>query len=65
MSASAGAGALEATLVGRDYEFLIDEPHRWSSWAAPKTATGIFDHDNALTGDDLIDYVNTDLFPYL
>ena len=27
--------------------------------------TARFDHDKALTGDDLIDYVNRDLFPYL
>src|SRR5262245_11599227 len=57
--------ALEAELVGKPYEFLIDEPHRWSSWAAPKTEDGEFDHDHALTGDDLIEFVNGDLFPYL
>ncbi|MBL6459519.1 hypothetical protein JMJ55_29860 [Belnapia sp. T6] len=33
--------------------------------AAPKTATGSFDHDNALTGDDLIEFVDRKLFPYL
>ncbi len=57
--------AMEAELVGKPYEFIIDEKHRWSSWAAPKKADGSFDHDNALTGDDLIDYVNRELFPYL
>jgi type I restriction enzyme M protein len=57
--------ALEAELVGKSYDFIIDEPHRWSSWAAPKKDDGSFDHDTALTGDDLIDYVNRDLFPYL
>jgi len=57
--------AMEAELVSKPYEFLIDEPHRWSSWAAPKKADGTFDHDRALTGDDLIDFVNNDLFPYL
>ncbi|MFH1690569.1 MAG: N-6 DNA methylase [Candidatus Eisenbacteria bacterium] len=57
--------AMEAELVGKPYEFLIDEPHRWSSWAAPKQPDGSFDHDSALTGDDLIDFVNRDLFPYL
>ncbi|MCP5316228.1 MAG: N-6 DNA methylase [Chromatiaceae bacterium] len=57
--------AMEAELVGKDYAFIIDAPHRWSSWAAPKKADGSFDHDKALTGDDLIDYVNRDLFPYL
>ena len=57
--------ALEAELVGKPYEFIIDEAHRWSSWAAPKKADGKLDLDNALTGDDLIDYVNGELFPYL
>ncbi len=57
--------ALEAELVGKPYEFLIDEPHRWASWAAPKRPDGTFDHDSALTGEDLIEFVNDDLFPYL
>ena len=57
--------AMEAELVGKDYEFLIDEPHRWKSWAAPKKSDGSFDHDSALVGDDLIEFVNNDLFPYL
>ena len=57
--------ALEAELVNKPYQFLIDEPHRWSSWAAPKKPDGSFDHDSALTGDDLIEFVNNDLFPYL
>lgn len=57
--------AMEAELVGKSYDFIIDESHRWSRWAAPKKDDGSFDHDNALTGDDLIEYVNRDLFPYL
>ena len=57
--------ALLAELVGKPYEFIIDEAHRWSSWAAPKKADGTLDHDNALIGDDLIEYVNRKLFPYL
>jgi type I restriction enzyme M protein len=57
--------AMEAELVGKAYEFLVDKPHRWTSWAAPKKPDGSFDHDGALTGDDLIDYVNNELFPYL
>ncbi|WP_421910728.1 N-6 DNA methylase [Marinobacter sp.] len=55
----------EAQLRGQPYQFIIDTDHRWSKWAAPKTADGQFDHDNALTGDDLIQYVNFELFPYL
>ena len=48
--------AMEAELVGKSYKFLIDEAHRWSSWAAPKDDEGEFDHDSALTGDDLIEF---------
>ena len=47
----------EAGLKGDAYEPIIDEVHRWGVWAAPKTADGAFDHDKALTGPDLIDYV--------
>lgn len=57
--------AMAAELKGKSYEFIIDKKHRWAKWAAPKKADGSFDHDNALTGDDLIKYVNDDLFPYL
>ncbi|NDJ16422.1 type I restriction-modification system subunit M [Myxacorys almedinensis] len=57
--------ALEAELVGKPHTFILDEKYRWSVWAAPKTAEGKLDHDNALIGDDLIDYVNRELFPYL
>jgi type I restriction enzyme M protein len=56
---------LEAELAGKPSSFIIDDAHRWPRWAAPKKANGSFDHDNALTGDDLIDYVNRQLFPYL
>lgn len=57
--------AMEAELLGKPYSFLIDEAHRWGTWAAPKNADGEFDHDKAVTGDDLIAYVDNDLFPYL
>ena len=59
------ARAMEAELKGQTYRYLIDVPHRWSTWAAPKNDAGELDHDQALTGDDLIDFVNDDLFPYL
>ena len=55
----------QAELEDRDYEYIIDAQYRWSSWAAPKKADGTFDHDNALIGDDLIEFVDQQLFPYL
>tara|TARA_Y100001970_G_scaffold236973_1_gene297100 strand:- start:187 stop:777 length:591 start_codon:yes stop_codon:yes gene_type:complete len=57
--------ALEAELMGLEYSHIIDKEHRWSTWAAPKDENGDFDHNNALTGSDLIDYVDQELFPYL
>jgi type I restriction enzyme M protein len=57
--------AMEAELEGKAYPFIIDQTYRWPTWAAPKTADGKFDHNNALTGDDLKDFVNLKLFPYL
>ncbi|WP_332660867.1 class I SAM-dependent DNA methyltransferase [Brevundimonas sp.] len=55
----------EAELRNQAYVPIIDNEHRWGMWAAPKTASGAFDHDRALTGDDLIAYVNRELWPYL
>lgn len=55
----------EAELMAEDYQYIIDEKYRWCSWAAPKTANGEFDHDHALTGSDLMDFVDGELFPYL
>jgi type I restriction enzyme M protein len=55
----------EAELEGKTYSFILEPTSRWESWAAPKTATGKIDHNAALTGDDLRDFVNAKLFPYL
>jgi type I restriction-modification system DNA methylase subunit len=55
----------EAALNGKKYTFLLDKPYRWETWAAPKGKDGQFDHNAALTGDDLRDFVNQKLFPYL
>jgi type I restriction enzyme M protein len=57
--------AMGAELEGKPYSFIIDDSYQWSQWAAPKKADGCFDHDNALTGDDLIHFVDSQLFPYL
>lgn len=57
--------AMRAELEGKSYKYIFDTKHRWSAWAAPKKANGSFDHDKAMTGDDLIVYVNDELFPYL
>ena len=55
----------EAKLEGKRYSFILEKPYRWESWAAPKNKDGTLDHNTALTGDDLRDFVNQKLFPYL
>jgi type I restriction enzyme M protein len=53
-----------AELSGKTYERIIETKYQWTIWAAPKLSNGSIDH-NALTGDDLLDFVNNELFPYL
>jgi type I restriction enzyme M protein len=55
----------EAALEGSRYRHMLDAPYRWETWAAPKNGNGKLDHNKALTGDDLRDFVNASLFPYL
>jgi type I restriction enzyme M protein len=57
--------ALEAQLEGKKYSYILDQPYRWESWAAPKGSDGKLDHNKALSGPDLIEFVNLKLFPYL
>ena len=60
--------ATAAELTGKAYSPIIDPEYPWTKWAAPKIRNGNgtlkIDH-NALTGDDLTDFVNNKLFPYL
>jgi len=55
----------KAELEGKDYTPLITGEFRWDEWAAPKKADGTFDHNKALTGDDIVQFVDQKLFPYL
>jgi len=54
-----------AQLSGKAYQPIIDEPYKWHNWAVPKTKDGKIDHHKALSGDDLKDFVDHKLFPYL
>lgn len=54
-----------ADLSGKAYRPILDEGHRWGSWAVPKRPDGAIDHMRTKAGPDLIDYVNRELFPYL
>ncbi len=57
--------ATAAELTGKSYTPIIDKDYQWTVWAMPKGKDGKLDHHNALTGDDLTDFVNNKLFPYL
>lgn len=54
-----------AKLAGKTYTPIIQEQFKWSVWACPKTPDGKLDYHKAMTGEDLIDFVNNQLFPYL
>ncbi len=55
----------EAALEGKRYRFILQKQFRWEIWAAPKGKDGKLDHNAAMTGDDLVEFVNGKLFPYL
>lgn len=55
----------ESKLAGREYKYILSPEYRWEAWAAPKTADGKLDHNKTLSGDDLKDFVDQKLFPYL
>ena len=54
-----------AALSGKTYKPIISAEFKWDKWATPKTKDGKLDHHKALTGDDLKDFVDHKLFPYL
>ncbi len=56
---------LEAALKEKKHTFILDKRFRWEMWAAPKGKDGKINHNRAMVGDDLRDFVNDKLFPYL
>jgi len=46
-----------AMLDGKDYEYILKEEFRWNNWVNLQ--------NGMISGDDLKDFVNNDLFPYL
>ena len=56
--------AEDAELDGEIYTYIIDEKYRWQNWAVLKV-DGKKDIINSKSGDDLLDFVNKELFPYL
>ena len=54
-----------AKLNGEKYTRLISNEYKWTTWAAPKTPEGKINYNSALTGEDLKEFVDNKLFPYL
>ena len=54
-----------AELMSKEYAYIISPEYRWEIWAAPKNGNGKIDFHKALTGDDLKDFVDQILFPYM
>ena len=54
----------EAELEGRDYAPTLPTAMRWKTWASPKNDDGT-ERKDVLTGEDLIAFINLELFPTL
>lgn len=54
-----------AELKGQEYQYILDKKYRWPTWAMPLGEDGKLDHHIAMTGPDLVTFVDGSLFPYL
>jgi type I restriction enzyme M protein len=57
--------SMEAELEGVDYNYILEEKFRWSTWAQPLKPDGKIDESSKIDGVDLIQFVNKELWPYL
>jgi hypothetical protein len=60
-----GQGPTRRRWRGRSTASSLKSLYQWEKWAAPKGKDGKVDHNTAKAGDDLRDFVNQKLFPYL
>jgi type I restriction enzyme M protein len=54
-----------AQLNNKSYTRIISGDYAWNKWAVPKLPNNEIDHKSAMVGDDLREFVNYKLFPYL
>jgi type I restriction enzyme M protein len=57
--------SIDAEVVGKKYKQILEDEYMWDNWAAPKTNDGKLDKTKALSGEDLIEFVENRLFSYL
>ncbi len=55
----------DAVFSNKSYEPLFKPEFQWDTWAAPKRKDGTSDVTAQMVGQDLIEFVNQQLFPYL
>ena len=55
----------DASFDGEVYHYILEEKYRWDVWACPKDKNKKLDVINAKSGDDLLGFVNGELFKYL
>jgi type I restriction enzyme M protein len=56
---------IKAKLGNSRYVPLLTTEFQWRNWAVPKKSDGQKDFDNLKTGEDLTQFVNSKLFPFL
>jgi len=56
---------IDAELTGKKYKPILDTKYRFSVWAIPKNDKGEIDYNKRRVNDDLIEFVDNELFPYL
>ena len=54
-----------AELNNTEYKEIFEEKYKWSNWAVKKLQNGSIDIRGNLRGDQLIEYIKDELFPYL
>ena len=55
----------DAKLRNKNYTPILNKEFQWQKWAVPKNKKGEIDHHKIKTGDDLKEFVDFKLFPYL
>ena len=56
---------INAELMGKKHKPILEDKYRFCNWAIPKTDDGKIDYNKRRVNDDLINFVNQELFPYL
>ncbi len=56
---------IKSELENKKFIPIFEGEFKWSNWAVKRTSDGKIDLSENLTGPDLIDFVNSKLFPYL